>query len=210
VDVIEPLNLRINKFNQLKNKESVEGTSTMEDVELHQKNYSKVMNEINQLKNKKRVEGTNTMEDVELHQKNYSNVINQLNLKDEMESFTYVSEDNGSSIFSEEDNVQTFWALHRVVVYYLGTLDKKNILKAGDLILQMLEMNTRAPYAKAEAFYQLACAKSLLGNVNEALAALENAISGGYRELDKLLNEKHFENIKNTNEFMRLIEKLLL
>jgi len=44
--------------------------------------------------------------------------------------------------------------------------------------------------------------------VNEALSALEKAINAGYNDLSHLLNDKDFNNIKNSDGFRYLIENL--
>jgi len=64
------------------------------------------------------------------------------------------------------------------------------------------------PAEEIIAFYVLACAESLLGNIDEALIALDKSIGAGFNELSKMKDEKHFANIRNTDGFSKLIEKM--
>jgi len=107
--------------------------------------------------------------------------------------------------FQSIRNHQTFYQLHRLSLQYLESFDKNIIQKGRDLIVQMLEMNPPNP---AIALYNLACAESLLGNIKEAIAALEKSIKAGYHDLTHILNDKDFDNIKNSEGFLQLIAQL--
>jgi tetratricopeptide (TPR) repeat protein len=101
---------------------------------------------------------------------------------------------------------QKFWTLHRLSLTYLESLDKNVIQKGKETILKMLEI---IPNHKI-ALYNLACAESLLGNVKEAVAALEKAINAGYSDLTHILKDKDLNNIKETVGFNNLMERLKL
>jgi len=58
------------------------------------------------------------------------------------------------------------------------------------------------------ALYNLACAESLLGNENEAIATLDRAIDAGYTDLSHMLNDSDFDNIKNSDGFRNLVQKV--
>jgi len=57
--------------------------------------------------------------------------------------------------------------------------------------------------------YNLACAESLLKNVNEALQALEKAIENGFSDLEHMLNDTDLVNLRNYPGFDVLIQKLV-
>jgi len=103
---------------------------------------------------------------------------------------------------------QSFWELYQWSVYYLSSQEMKHNLMGRDLAIRMVEMNPQNHNSKIIALYNLACAESLLGNIDEALTALEKAIDAGFNESLKMKNEKHFANIKNTVWFSKLIEKI--
>jgi len=58
------------------------------------------------------------------------------------------------------------------------------------------------------ALYNLACAESLLGNVDEAVVTLDRALDAGYSDLSHMLNDPDFNNIKNFDGFQNLVKKL--
>jgi len=101
---------------------------------------------------------------------------------------------------------QKFWSLHRFSLNCLESLDKNVIQKGKEAILNMLEI---IPNHKI-ALYNLACAESLLGNVKEAVAALEKAVNAGYSDLTHMLNDKDLSSIKETVGFTNLVERLKL
>jgi len=101
---------------------------------------------------------------------------------------------------------QKFWTLHRLSLTYLESLDMTVVQKGKEVILRMLEI---IPNHKI-ALYNLACAESLLGNVKEAVAALEKAINAGYSDLTHMINDSDLTNIKETVGFSNLVERLKL
>jgi len=64
-----------------------------------------------------------------------------------------------------------------------------------------------APY-DPNALYLLACAESLLGNVQGGIENLEKAINSGYRDINRLVNDIELENIKDTLGFSQILDKL--
>jgi len=99
---------------------------------------------------------------------------------------------------------QMFWGLHSVALTYLDSFDKNVVQKGKDLLLKMLEMVPNHMVT----LYNLACAESLLGNVKEAIHTLDKAVNAGYRDLTHMINDHDFENIKNTEGFKQIVEKL--
>jgi len=97
-----------------------------------------------------------------------------------------------------------FWTLHEKSLECLDSLDKNVIQKGKEYILQMLEIVPN----HAVALYNLACAESLLGNVKESIANLERAIDAGYQDLEHMLGDADFNNIKNTEGFQFIVNKL--
>jgi len=97
-----------------------------------------------------------------------------------------------------------FWQLHRLSLQYLDSSDKNEIQKGKEILLKMNEIKPNHPIA----LYNLACAESLLGNTNEALSTLDQAIDAGYHDLYHMINDKDFDNIKNLEGFCNLVEKV--
>jgi len=97
-----------------------------------------------------------------------------------------------------------YWNLHRMSLQYLDSLDKNVIQKGKEILLKMVDM---FPNNKIT-LYNLACAESLLGNVKESISTLEKAIEAGYHDLTHMLNDKDFNNIKYTEGFNLLVQKL--
>jgi tetratricopeptide (TPR) repeat protein len=56
--------------------------------------------------------------------------------------------------------------------------------------------------------YNLACSYSLLGEIDEAFAALSRAIDLGYKNLPLLREDKDLANLKRDERFLKLIEQL--
>jgi len=61
----------------------------------------------------------------------------------------------------------------------------------------------------AVAYYNLACSHSLLGQVDEAFAAIEKAISLGYSDLKHMLTDPDLERLRKAPRFRRFIRRLL-
>jgi len=58
------------------------------------------------------------------------------------------------------------------------------------------------------AFYNIACAEALLGNITDALLNLNKAIELGYSDLDHILQDKDFSLISHTKGFNFTISRL--
>jgi len=71
----------------------------------------------------------------------------------------------------------------------------------------MFEM-TIPSFALTPLYYYLSCAESLLGNVEEAIIALEKTIDLGFNDMNRLKSDKLLKNIQCTEGYKRLIEKL--
>jgi tetratricopeptide (TPR) repeat protein len=99
---------------------------------------------------------------------------------------------------------QEFWYLYRLSIDCLASMDRNRILLGRGYILKMLEMVPNHMVA----LYNLACANSLLGNIDEAINNLERAIDMGYRDLEHILNDQDFNNIKYTTRFANIIRTL--
>jgi len=112
----------------------------------------------------------------------------------------------GCPRFGNRENFgkRRFWKLHRMSIQCLESKDPVYIQKGKEILLQMLEIKPNHMIA----LYNLACAESLLGNVNEAIVTLERAIDAGYADLFHMLNDSDFNNIKNSDGFNNLVKKL--
>jgi hypothetical protein len=99
---------------------------------------------------------------------------------------------------------QEFWKLHYLSLDCLSSVKKNKILFGKECILKMLEMIPN----HLMALYNLACAESLLGNVDEGLNNLEKAIELGYCDLNGILKDGDFDNVKHTERFMMILQKL--
>jgi len=110
---------------------------------------------------------------------------------------------NGCPLFSNSSQFTVF-GLHRAALKCLDSNDKAVLQKGKDMLLKILNL---VPGDKI-ALYNLACAESLLGNVTEAIATLEQSIDAGYHDLSHMINDPDFNNIKDTEGFKKLVKKL--
>jgi len=97
-----------------------------------------------------------------------------------------------------------FWWLHKKSLELLSSTDKDDLLKGKECLLIMLEIYPNHIIA----LYNLACAESLLGNVEESLKTLEKSIEAGYHDLEHILNDNDFINIRDTPRFTQIINAL--
>jgi len=72
---------------------------------------------------------------------------------------------------------------------------------AKDLLVHILSIEPNDPIT----LYNLACAESLLGNIEEALSKLKSAIVAGYHNMSHMIDDSDFENIKFTDGFLECI-----
>jgi len=96
--------------------------------------------------------------------------------------------------------------LHRKALDNLKSSQKEVVEKGRDFLIALMELNPEDYIA----LYNLACAESLLQNVPEAIKYLEMAITAGYRDMEHILSDTDFDNIKRTDPdgFMSLIAKI--
>lgn len=74
-----------------------------------------------------------------------------------------------------------------------------------------LAIDKRLAHLKPEdpiVHYNLACSLSLLGYIDEAIEELKRAILLGYDDLVFMLKDKDLENVRKSEKFTELIEKL--
>jgi len=114
------------------------------------------------------------------------------------------NESNSCSFFEKMQNKGIFWMYHKKAMKCLESLDENVIQEGKQYLFKMLDI---VPNDK-NTLYNLACAESLLKNVDEALKNLEKSISAGYRDLAHLLNDKDFNNIKFTEGFTAIVKNL--
>jgi tetratricopeptide (TPR) repeat protein len=110
----------------------------------------------------------------------------------------------GGRFSGERCNKRKFWWLHRKSLDLLSSTDKNDLLKGKECLLEMLEIEPNHVIA----LYNLACAESLLGNVEESLKILEKSIEHGYHDLEHMLNDNDFINIRDTPRFTQIINSL--
>jgi len=106
------------------------------------------------------------------------------------------------NVFHHENGV--FMCLNKKALDCLSSPDVNEIKNGKKYLLQMLQISPNDDIV----LYNLACADSLLKNTESALINLERSIDAGYRNLDHLLSDADFENIKNTEKFSLLVKKL--
>jgi len=97
-----------------------------------------------------------------------------------------------------------FDTLHARAVQLLDSVDTKDLEQGRDYLLATLTLIPNHFIA----LYNLACAESLLGNANAALAHLEQSIDNGYRNLSHMLQDADFQNIRESEAFQILAARL--
>jgi tetratricopeptide (TPR) repeat protein len=99
----------------------------------------------------------------------------------------------------------------------LGTDDAVTYYNRGVIILEGRTSDLGiADFLKAteldpkffKAFYNIACAYSLNKDEEKALVYLEKAVDAGLKELDFVMKDPDFDNIRNSDGFKKIIEKL--
>jgi len=94
-----------------------------------------------------------------------------------------------------------FDLLHNKAMENLKSVQKEVVEKGRDYLMALSELKPDNYIA----LYNLACAESLLNRVPEALKALELAIRNGYRNMEHMLSDVDFDNIRGSDGFMNLI-----
>jgi len=70
--------------------------------------------------------------------------------------------------------------------------------------LKLAKLRTHDPVVH----YNLACSHSLLGQIDEALAALRRAIELGYRDFNHLQRDPDLENLRRDPKYLALLEEI--
>jgi len=97
-----------------------------------------------------------------------------------------------------------FDSLHTRALQLLDSVDMRDLEQAREYLEATL---TLIP-DHFTALYNLACAESLMGNVNNALYYLEKSIDNGYRNLSHMIQDADFQNIRDTEAFQILTARL--
>jgi len=92
--------------------------------------------------------------------------------------------------------------LHKMAMECLSSVDKELIQKGREYMVALVNLDPKNCISQ----YNLACAESLLNRVPEALSALEAAIRNGYDNLEHMIEDKDFDNIRNSEGFMKLVD----
>jgi len=106
----------------------------------------------------------------------------------------YISNNGDAVVDIDVDIPKLGDAIHNKAMEYLNEKQFKDASKTfrAQGILQPNNPN---------AFYNVACAESLMGNTDEALVYLNKAIDLGYRNLNHVLLDSDFNNINSTEGF---------
>jgi len=106
----------------------------------------------------------------------------------------YISNNGDAVVDIDVDIPKLGDAIHNKAMEYLNEKQFKDASKTfrAQGILQPNNPN---------AFYNVACAESLMGNTDEALVYLNKAIDLGYRNLNHMLLDSDFNNINSTEGF---------
>lgn len=72
----------------------------------------------------------------------------------------------------------------------------------------VLEVATRVRPDSITPWYNLACARALMGHTEPALEALERAVDAGYADLDHLRSDPDLESLRKEEGYRRLVERL--
>jgi len=94
-----------------------------------------------------------------------------------------------------------FW-LHRKALKLMKIGSEECLTAARELLVHSLSLQPNEPIA----LYNLACTESLLGNIQESIEQLKNAINAGYNNIQHMLGDSDFENIKHTEGFSECVD----
>jgi len=83
-------------------------------------------------------------------------------------------------------------------------LNRKEYETAEQLLKQIIDLVPNAPVPH----YNLACAYSLMNNVDGAIQSLEKAIENGYSNIVHLNSDVDFDNIRNDFRFVAILQRL--
>jgi len=102
------------------------------------------------------------------------------------------------------DVYKLFDLLHSKSMECLESVDRNVIQKGKEYLISMLQMIPD----HTTTLYNLACAESLLNNIPEAIQALDKAVQAGYKNITHMLEDKDLDNIKGTDAFIQIIDKI--
>jgi len=98
-----------------------------------------------------------------------------------------------------------FEQLHKQALSMFSPEAEPQLLRRAKEFLQaMIDLVPNHPLAN----YNLACAHSLLGELQEGVASLKRAIEGGYSNLKHMLEDSDLKNLHNLPEFKVLVDLL--
>jgi hypothetical protein len=97
-----------------------------------------------------------------------------------------------------------FDLLHDKGIEMLGSNRVEDLRKGKDYFLATLNLVPN----HVTSLYNLACAESLLGNVSESVAILENAIYNGFNNFEHMIKDEDLLNIRDSQEYKNLMAKL--
>jgi hypothetical protein len=92
--------------------------------------------------------------------------------------------------------------MHNKALTLMSVGDEESLDIARDLLVHIIKNEP----SNNIALYNLACAESLIGNIDEAITQLKNAIAAGYDDLQHLIEDPDFENIRYTNGFDECVQ----
>jgi len=116
-------------------------------------------------------------------------------------SLNYVQD---NTVDLDIDIPKLFDSLHKKALELLNSVDIKDLEQGRDYLMATLTLMPDHFIA----LYNLACAESLLGNANAALANLEKSIDHGYRNLSHMMQDADFHNIRESEAFQILAARL--
>jgi len=103
------------------------------------------------------------------------------------------------------DVCSLFESLHRQALALLTPEAEPQLLRrAKDFLQSMVDMIPNHPLAN----YNLACAHSLLGELQEGVQALKRAIEGGYSNLKHMVEDTDLNNLHSLPDFQALVDLL--
>eukprot|EP01129_Flabellula_baltica_P005247 TRINITY_DN1884_c1_g1_i1.p1 TRINITY_DN1884_c1_g1~~TRINITY_DN1884_c1_g1_i1.p1 ORF type:complete len:382 (-),score=114.71 TRINITY_DN1884_c1_g1_i1:47-1135(-) len=111
---------------------------------------------------------------------------------------------NGNVVDVDVDIAALFDALHDKALELLESVNTSDLEKARDYLLATI---TIIP-DHMTALYNLACADSLLGDVQSSVDHLEKAINAGFRDFTHLLKDADLDNLRNSEAFERIANKI--
>jgi tetratricopeptide (TPR) repeat protein len=86
----------------------------------------------------------------------------------------------------------------------LRLLSDKKYKEAEDMFKEQATLQPENPIP----IYNIACAESLQGNISESLVFLNKAVDLGYKDLDHMLKDEDLVNIRNTEGFNVVINRM--